>query len=122
MQERIGKRRLMPKVRGLAQQGFQWMSGRQSLECSNEIPDPLISGMDAKPPAKLLQHIDAGPSVRRIHHEVHSSVRLEHAAQSFEPCIRIRKMMEYSCADYLIKAHPQIACALDRKLEEPEIA
>ena len=121
MQKRIGQRRLMPEIRGLAQQVFQRMSGRQHLERGNEVPDPLIGGLDAEPSAELLQHIDAGPPVRRIDHEMHRSVRLEHAAQSSEPRVRVRKMMQHPGADDLIEARPQLAYALDRKLADLEI-
>ena len=104
MQQRIGERRLLPEVRGLAQQLSQWMSGWQRRERGDEIADPLIGGRDADPPAEFLQHVDAGPSVRRIHHEVHRAVRLEHAAQRPEPGVGIRQMVQHAGADDLIEA------------------
>src|SRR4029077_2160870 len=70
----------------------------------------------------FLQHIDAGPSVRRIHHEMHrSTIRFEHAAQSAEPRIGVRKMMENPGADNLIEAHFQVTYLLDGKLTDLEI-
>src|SRR5215475_1564568 len=121
MQKRIGKCRLLPEVRGLAQQIFQRMARWQRCERREKIPDFLIVGMDADPSAEFLQHIDAGPSVRRIHHEVHRAVRFEYAAQSAEPCIRIREMMENPGTDNLIEARFQLVYPLDRELMDLEI-
>ena len=82
----------------------------------------FIGGADADPPAELLQHIDAGPSVRRIHHEMHrSAVRFEHAAQSAEPRVGIREMMEHAGTHDLIEARLQFARPLDGKLADLEI-
>src|SRR5262245_66333570 len=97
------------------------MAGWQRCERRDEIPNLLIVDMDADPSAELLQHIDASPSVRRIHHEMHRTVRFEHAAQSTEPRIRIREMMENPGADNLIEGHFQVACPLDGKLADLEI-
>ena len=119
MQQRVGERRLLAEIRGLAQQIFQRMAGWQRCERSDEIADLLIVGMDADPSAELLQHIDAGPPVRRIHHEMHRAVRFEHAAQSAEPRIGIREMMENPGADNLIEARFQIAYPLDREAGGP---
>src|SRR5262245_65260305 len=97
------------------------MAGWQRWECCDKIPNLLIVGMDADPSAEFLQHVDAGPPVRRVHHEVHRAVRFEYAAQSAEPCIRIREMMENPGADNLIEARFQVVCPLDRKLVDLEI-
>src|SRR4029077_6534067 len=98
------------------------MAGWQRFERRDEIADLLIVGMDADPSAEFLQHIDAGPSVRRIYHEKHrSTVRFEHAAQSSEPPIGVRKMMKNPGADNLIEARFQFVDALERKLADLEI-
>ena len=55
---------------------------------------------------RLLQHVDAGPPVRRIQHQMHGSVRFEDPTQGCEPGIRICEMMENSGADNLIEACP----------------
>ena len=81
MQKRVGKRCLVPKVRGLAKQSLQRMSGRQRLERIDEIPDLDTGGADTDPFAEFLQHVDARPSIRRVHHDVHRSVGLEQVAQ-----------------------------------------
>src|SRR4030095_15836094 len=98
------------------------MSRWHCPERSDEIPNLLLSFTDAEPSAELLQHIDAGPPVRCIHHEVHRAVRFEYAAQSAEPRIRIREMMEHPGADNLIEARFQLVYPLDRKLADLEIA
>ena len=120
MQQRVGERRLLAEIRGLAQQSFQRMAAWQRFERRDEIADLLIVGMDADPSAEFLQHVDASPSVRRIHHEMHrTSVRFEHTAQSAEPRIGLREMMENPGADDLIEAHFQVADPLDGKLARP---
>ena len=121
VQKRVGERCLLTEIRGGAQQVFQRMPRRQCTKSSDEVADSLICGMDAKTSAELLQHIDTGPSVGRIHHEVHGSVRFQHAAQSSESGIGIRKMMEDSCADNLVVAHPQLRNVLDSKLMDLKI-
>jgi len=121
MQKSIGKCRFLPKVRGLSQQVFQWMSWRQRPERTDKIPNLLICGMDAEPSAEFLQHIDACPSVRCINHKMHRSVRFEHTAQSFKSCIRISKMMENPGAYNLIEARPQIIYTLNGKLIDLQI-
>src|SRR4029453_3115213 len=97
------------------------MAGRQRCERRDEIADLLIVGMDAYPSAEFLQHIDASPSIRRIHHEMHRAVRFQHAAQSAEPRIGIREMMENPGADNLIEARFQVAYPLDGKLADLKI-
>ena len=97
------------------------MSGWHRSERSDEIANLLIGGTDAEPSAEFLQHIDASPPVRRIHHEVHRAVRFEHAAQSAEPRIGIREMMENPGADNLIEARFQLVYPLDRELADLEI-
>src|SRR5215468_9773640 len=122
MQQRVGERRLLAKIRNFAQQVFQWMARWQRLEHRDEVADPLIVGRDADPPTEFLQHIDARPSVRRIHHEKHrASVRFEYTAQSAESSIGIREMMENPGADDLIEAPLQVAYPLNGKLADLEI-
>ena len=81
----------------------------------------FVGRMDSDPSAEFLQQIDAGPSVRRIQHEMHRSVRFEHAAESSESCVRVRKVMENSGAHNLIKGHSQFVHTLDGKLVDLEV-
>ena len=66
--------------------------------------------------AKLLQHVDAGSPVGRVHHEMHRSISIEHPAQRAQSRIRVCKMMQNAGADDLIEAGLQLLHALDRKL------
>ena len=52
---------------------------------------------------------------------MHRPIRFEHVVQSCEPCIGIGEMMENSCADNLIEAHPQSFTLLDGKLVDLKI-
>ena len=113
MQKRVGERRLVPEVRRLAQQVLQRMSGRQRLERFDEIPNLDIGGADTDSFAEVLQHVDAGSSVRRIHHDVHRPVWIEDVAQRPKPRIGIRQMMEHSGADDLVEARLQFARPLE---------
>src|SRR5262245_689718 len=97
------------------------MTGWQRCERRDEIPNLLIVGMDADSSAELLKHIDASPPVRRIHHEMHRAVRFQHAAQSSEPRIGVREMMENPGADNLIEVRFQLVYPLDGKLADLEI-
>ena len=91
VQQRVGQRPLLPEVRRVAQQARQRMPRRQLLERGDEIAYLVVRGRDADQPAELLQHVDAGPSVRRVHHEVHRAVRLEHVAQRAQRRVGIRR-------------------------------
>ena len=97
------------------------MSGRQGLQGRDEIADAFVGRSNADPPAELLQHVDAGSPVRRIHHQMHRSIRLEYAAQGLEPGIRVGQMMQHPGADDLVEARLQLANTLDRQLVKLQI-
>src|ERR1700680_2195221 len=97
------------------------MSRRQHAECADEIRNLCIGGVDADTSAELLQHVDACPSVRCVHHEMYRSLRFKHAAQSAEACIRVGEMMENTGANNLIEARPQVVYSLDRELVDVKI-
>src|SRR5262245_54989071 len=120
MQERIGECGLLPEVRGLAQQSFQRMPRWQRLESSDEVPNLRVGCTDTHAPTEVLQHVDSGPAVGRIHHEVHRPARFEHAAQSSESSIGVGKMLEYPGADDLIEAPLQLVDPIDRELMDLE--
>src|SRR5947208_9588394 len=98
------------------------MSGRQRLERSDEIPNLGIGGADADSSAEVLQHVDACPTVWRVHHDVHHAIRCEHAAEGAQTCIRIRQVVKDSCADNLIEARLQFVRPLDGKLVDLKIS
>ena len=86
---------------------------------SSRIPSSVAC--DADPPAELLQHVDAGPSVRRVHHEVHRAAGRQHVAQGPQARVGVGEMMEHAGADDLIEGRPQLADALDGELADLEI-
>src|SRR5262249_20780201 len=98
------------------------MSRRQALESRDQVLNLRIGCTDAYAPAELLQHVDAGSAVRRIHHEMHGPVRFEHAAQSSEPRIGVGQMMEHSGADDVIEAPRQLVYPIDGELKDLESA
>jgi hypothetical protein len=97
------------------------MPGGQCLEGSDKVANFQLRWADPDPATILLQHIDACPSIWRIHHEMHRPIRFEHASQRFEPCIRVHKMMENPGAHNLIKARLQISDPLDGELVDLEV-
>src|SRR5262245_33714487 len=98
------------------------MSRWQRLESGDEVPDLRVGGTDTQAPTEVLQHVDAGPAVRRIHHEMHGPVRFEHAAQSSEPRIGVGKMMEHPGAGDVIEAPLQLVYPIDGELMDLESA
>ena len=98
------------------------MSGWQRLESSDEVPDFRVGRTDTQAPTEVLQHVYAGPAVRRIHHEMHGPVRFEHAAKSSEPRIGVGKMMEYPGADDVIEAPLQLVYPVYGELMDLESA
>ncbi len=116
VQQSIGKFRFITEVRSGAQDRLQRMSRRQHFESSDKISDRFIRSGNTEPPAELLQHVNSGSSIRRVHHKVHRSVWLEHIAQSRQTCVGIDEMMQNPGADDLIEALLQLACLLDSQL------
>jgi hypothetical protein len=121
VQQGVGQCRLLPEVRGVAQQACQRMCGWQRAERDDEIPNLAVGGLDADTATEFLQHVNARPSVRRIHHEVHGPVRVEHVAQCPERCLRVREMVQNARAHDLIERQLQIADPIDRELMDREI-
>ena len=119
MQQGIGQRRLLPEVRGIMEEACQRMPGRQRAERDDEIADLVVGGVDADAAAELLQHVNARPSVRRIHHEVHGPVRVEHVAQRPERLLRVREMVQNARAHDLVERQVQLADTIDREVDGP---
>ena len=107
MEKCIGECRLLLKIWSLTQQAFQRMTRWQHSKRGDEVTDPFVCRVDAGPPAELLQHIDTGPAVRRIDHQVHCAVLLEDAAQSREAGVGVLEVMKNSGADNLIEGLSQ---------------
>src|SRR5579872_50086 len=99
----------------MGQQGLQRMSRRQCAERADEILNFSVAGMHTDPSAELLQHVDAGSSIRCVHHEMHHTVGFECAAQSTQARIRVDEMMKNAGAYDLIETHPEVVHSLDVK-------
>jgi hypothetical protein len=121
MQKRIGEGRVLPEVGSLTQYVFQRMTRRQCAKRSNEVSDSLVSRTYTEAPAKLLEHVNAGPSVGRIYHHMHCRIRSKYVVQSGKAGVRIWKMMKNSGADDLIEAHSQLVYMFDWKLMDLKI-
>src|SRR5262245_43340077 len=94
----------------------------QRLESSDELPNLGVGSTDTDAPAEVLQHVNAGPAVGRVHHEMHGPAWFEHAAQRSEGRIGVGKMMEYARADDLIEALLQLVYSIDWELMNLERA
>src|SRR5580698_4923006 len=111
----------MPKIRRLAQQAFKRVPGRQCTQRALQIANVCIRGTNTDSSAEILQHINAGPSVRRVHHQVHGSVWFKYVAQSLEACVRVGEMVKNPGAHNLIEAHSQVAYSLKGEAVDLEI-
>ena len=115
MQQRVGEGRLVAKVRRFAEQDSERMAGRQRSERRDEVLDAVARGGDAEPLAELLQHVHAGPAVRRVHHEVQCAFAREHCTQRPQPSLGIREMMQHAGTHDLIEVRVELGRALDRE-------
>ena len=120
VQQRVGERRFLPEVGRLAQQVASGCPGG-SAPSATTSRGSFVRRADAEPLAELLQHVDAGPPIGRVHHEVHRAVGLEHVAQRAQPRIRIGEMVQHAGADDLVERLPELADALDRELMDLEV-
>src|SRR5579872_3875330 len=105
----------------MGQQGLQRMSRRQCAERADEILNFSVAGMHTDPSAELLQHVDAGSSIRCVHHEMHHTVGFECVVQSTQARIRVDEMMKNAGAYDLIETHPQVVHSLDVELVNLQI-
>ena len=121
MQQRIGERRLLAEVGRLVQQPGERMCRRQRRERGNQVLDLVIGGTDADAAAELLQHVDAGASVRRVHHQVHRAVGLQHVTQRAQPRIGICEVVQHACAHDQVERRFQLTDTLDRQLMHLEV-
>src|SRR5262245_36163308 len=96
------------------------MPGRQRPESVAEVPYLRVGSTDTRAPTELLQHVDAGPAVRRVHHEMHDTARFEDAAKSSQPRIGVGKVMEHPGADDVIEALLQLMHPINGELMDLE--
>ena len=111
----------MPKIRSVAKKLFERMTGRQGLERNHKIVDVVIGGANAGPSAELLQDVNTGASVRRIHHQMHGPFRFQHTAQGVEANRGIGQMVQDSRTDNLVESGCQLRDSLNRQLVDLKI-
>ena len=121
VEQRIGQRVLALEIGRLAQQARQRMGARQGRERDRQILNLLIRVTDAQPAAVLLQHVDAGPAVGGVDHQVHGAVWRQHLAQGAQPAVRVGQVVQHAGADDLVEAAAQLAHPLDRQLIDLQI-
>ena len=121
MQQRIGERRLLAEVGRLVQQAGQRMCFGHCRQCGNEVLELVIGRTDTDAAAELLRHVDTGASIRRVHHQVHRAVGLQHVAQRAQPRIGISEVVQHARAHDQVERRFQLADALDRQLVHLEV-
>ena len=104
-----------------AKRRHQRVGLRQCLERVDEIAHLLLRRSDAKSPAVLLEQVDAGPAVRRVHHQVDRALGPQHGSKRTQTCVRIGKMVKHTGTHDQIEAALQLAGAFDRQLPGLEI-
>ena len=76
---------------------------------------------DAERAAILLQHINAGPTVSRVHHELQRPLWIEDVAQRAQSEVRVGQVMQHAGAHDQIERAAEFGCALQRQLMQFEI-
>jgi hypothetical protein len=121
MKQRVGQGVGMVDVHCAAHHAGDRMVCWQRLEDLAELPQIGVRGGDPKQPAILLHHVDAGPSVERVHHHVHRPVWTQDVPQRSQSTVRIRQMVKHSGADHLVEGVSELADVLNRQLMKLEI-
>ena len=121
VQQRIRERVCACAITCPAQQCDQRVVLRERPEDRDQIGDLLLGRADTKPPAVVLQHVDARPAIGRIHHQRHHAIRLQDRAKRTKSRIRVGEMVEHAGADNQIEAAPERRGALDGELRGLEI-
>ena len=121
MQQRVGQRVPITEVRGVPEQMAQRVPERDLPERVGEIGDVVRLGGESEAPAAVLQHVDPGPSVWRIHHEMHRARRLEPIRQRGEPGGRIAKVVQHARAHDQVEPVIEISHVLDRHPAQLEV-
>ena len=94
------------------------MGRRQLLECVAEVSQVRVRGGDPEQATVLLHHVDAGPPVEGVHHQVHRPLRTQDIAKRTQPDVRIGQMVKHSGADHLVERASELADVLNRAAGE----
>ena len=111
----------MPEVPRPPHQVGDRMVRGQLLERGAQITQILVGETDLEQAAILLHHVDPGPPVGCIHHQVHRAVRTKDIAKRTQTEVRVRQVMEHAGADDLVERAPKLVDALNRKLMKLEV-
>ena len=80
MEERIRHGVGGAEIFGFAQRAGDRVIRRQSVESGPQVAQIGRRRVDAEEPAVLLQHVDAGPAVPRVDHQMHCAQGAQHVA------------------------------------------
>ena len=97
------------------------MGARQGRQRDGQVLDLLVRWPDPQPAAVFLQHVDAGPAVGGIDHQVDGAVRRQHLPQGGQPRRRVGQVVQHARADDLVESAAQLAGPLDRQLVDLQI-
>ena len=78
------------------------------------MPDPQTA-------AVILQHVNAGPAIGGIGHQVHGAVWLEHGPQGAQPRVGIGQVVQHARTHNLVETAAQLAHPLDGQLIDVQI-
>jgi hypothetical protein len=79
----------------------------------NQTVELFFRGSDAEFAAVLLNHVNAGATVRRVHHQIHRAIRFQHRAERAQSRIGIDEMVQHAGANDEVETAVQVAGVLD---------
>src|SRR5271156_2165945 len=97
------------------------MVRRQRVKSGPKTSQLILRCPDAEKAAVLLNHIDSGPAVACIDHELHPAVGRKDGPQRSKADIRVSQVMQHSCANHEVERATNFLDPLDRELMEFEI-
>src|SRR5258705_13387949 len=97
------------------------MVRRQGIKCGTEILQIAFRRTDAKQAAIFLHHVDPGPAVACIDHQMQGALRTKDVVKRAQSEVRIGKVMEHAGADNQVEGASKLADVFDRKLMQLEV-
>ena len=101
--QRVSERVVVGEVARLAQQPAQWMPERDLPQRRHQVAELAGRRADPEPAAVVLEHVHAGASVARVHHQRHGSARRQDLAQPAQAERGIGEVMEDAGAHDVIE-------------------
>lgn len=93
----------------------------QGLERGAEIAQVLFRVADPEQATVLLHHVDPGPAVSRVDHQVHCPLRIQDVSKGAQTEVRVGKVMQHPGAHDVIERAPKLLDPLDRKVVQLEV-